>query len=699
MFFHAALWSNPWELERDLAVADYYQSKECIRLPTTYNYYLQGGLFAMPSARMGDDGEISFGFSTTPNYYNWNGRVQLLPLLEITGSYRVLRGVDDPLLSPHGFGDLSDKGANFKIALWKPEDSNYLLPAIAFGWDDFLGTKRFQSQYVVLTQVVPWLNLEATLGWGRERIRGFFGGIQFFPFLQLGNYWLKDFSLGIEYDATPYENIRYEPNQFARDQKSKINFGMKYRFMDFMDLSLAYLKGEKLAVSASLEYNFGHTEGFLPKCNDKLPYTSPKNFEPLNEFRPPDYFMEELYMAFCDQGLGLLDAYIYYDSCNNSVLKIRFQNLKYRYFSEIEKRLIYLMSSLLPQDIDRVIAVQETYGMSIQEFDFWGLYLRQFCGRDICLYEMQTVSSVHEVTCIDSLHPVKLFHKPLQPFAYYVLPRTHTYFGSSKGKFKYATGLTLGVNGFITPWEFYYSFQLGYLLFSSLGDASDIDMLNPSQLPNVHTDIVTYEKQAGVQLDELYLQKNLAIGYGFYSRASLGYFDPAYAGFASEVLYYPLCSPFAVGVEGAVVFKRTYGGLGFTNKVRQLEGFRPTFHKFVGTQYFLDLYYDHVPCALSAKLSLGKFLANDWGARAELCRYFESGLRIFFWYTVTNGNDKVNGHTYYDKGVGFSMPLDIFFSCSSIERFGYAMSAWLRDVGYRTPVGEGLYDLIYYERQ
>lgn len=696
---HALGWTNPCNLERDLSVAEYFQAKECRKFPATYNFYLQGGIFTMPSARMGDDGEIDLGFSTTPHYYNWNGRIQILPLLELSGSYRVLRGVEDPLLSAHGFGDLADKGVNFKVTLWKPEDTNYRLPSIAFGWDDFLGTKRFQAQYIAATQVISCLNLEATIGWGRERIRGFFGGLQYFPFWHTNNMWIDGIALGIEYDATPYHNPRYEPNPAARLQKSKINYGIKYRFLDFMDLSLAYLKGKQICFAASMFYNFGHTQGFVPKCDDKLPYTCPKNLEPINTYRPPDYLMQELFTAFCDQGLELLDAYIYTDSCQNKVLRIRFQNLKYRYLCEIEKRLAYLLANLLPSDIDRVHAVQETYGMSIQEFEFWGIYLREFCFHNLSLYELETVSSLHEVTCIDTLSPQKIFHKHLPFYSLYLLPRTHTYFGSSKGKFKYATGLTFCMDGFLTPWEIYYSLQLGYLLFSSLGNASDVDMLNPSQLPNVHTDIITYEKQNGVQLDQFYIQKNLAIGYGFYGRASLGYFDPAYAGFSSEVLYYPVASPFAIGIEGAVVFKRTYGGIGFTNKVRQLVHFTPTYRPFVGSQYFLDFYYDNVYTALSGKLSLGKFLANDWGGRLELCRYFPSGLRVYAWYTVTNGNDKINGHTYYDKGVGFSMPLDIFFSCSSTERFGYAMSAWLRDVGYRTPVGESLYDLIYYERQ
>lgn len=653
----------------------------------------------MPSARMGEDGEMSLGFSTTPHYYNWNVRIQPLPLLELSGSYRVLRGVDDPLLTPHGFGAMADKGVNFKVTLFRPEDTGYLLPGVAFGWDDIMGTKRFQAQYLAVTQVFPKFRLEATLGYGLHRIRGFFGGLQFFPFWGTGNCWLEGLSLGAEYDATPYCDPKYEPNPAAQKQNWKVNLGVKYRLLNFMDLSFAYLKGKQVCFSASLFYNFGYTQGFLPKYSDRLPYTSPKDLEPINVHRPADFFMQELYLAFCDQGLALLDACLYTDRCGNRVLKLRFENIKYRWLCEIRKRLSYLLANLLPKDIDRVIAVQETYGMSIQEFDFWGVYLRQFSARQLSLYELETISSYQEVTREGRCDTQRLFSKALPRFCFYLLPRTHTYFGSSKGKFKYATGLSLILNGFLTPWEIYYNVQLGYLLFSSLGNASDVDMLNPSQLPNVHTDIITYEKKRGIQCNELYVQKNLAIGSGWYGRVSLGYFDPAYAGLSSELLYYPICSPFAIGVEGAVVLKRNYSGLGFSNQVRQLSHFKPTYRGFVGSQYFLDLYYDNVFCSIAAKLSLGKFLANDWGGRIEVCRYFPSGLRIYFWYTVTNGHDRINGHTYCDKGFGFSMPLDIFFSCSSTERFGYALSAWLRDVGYRTPVGESLYNLIYYERQ
>ena len=83
----------------------------------------------------------------------------------------------------------------------------------------------------------------------------------------------------------------------------------------------------------------------------------------------------------------------------------------------------------------------------------------------------------------------------------------------------------------------------------------------------------------------------------------------------------------------------------------------------------------------------------------QVSRYFPSGLNIYLWYTITNGNDHINGQLYYDKGIGFTMPLDIFYTYSDRERWGYGMSAWLRDVGVQARTGLDLYEMISEERQ
>lgn len=678
----------------DLLVVDYWNRVLNDRMPVTYNHLLQGGYFAMPSARMGDEGEIGFGYSHVPPYRNYNLRFQLIDRLEITGSYRVFHGIDDPVLTPMGFGDFSDKGANFKFSILRPEDSDYSLPGIAFGYEDFMGTKAFHAQYLVLTQVFLKQNLEVTLGYGAHRIKGFFGGISWMPFRNSCWPYLKGLSLVAEYDAIPYKKEVIEKHPHGRVKKSPINFGCKYRLWDHFDFSLSYIRGHALAFSASAFYNFGKTKGFLPKIDDPMIYMAPIITEPIGIRRPEDVLVQDLAFAFRNQGIDLLEISVYYNNSFQKSLRLKIINDTFRHENEVRERLNNLLAALTPSDVEEVtVVIEADEGFSIQEYRFTMDYVRAFHNCEICAYELKILTPMKEVTFDDKFDTRIIYKRRKEWWNIELTPKTHTFFGSSTGKFKYSLGVHLGINGFLWN-DIYYSVLLGYNFFDDLGNSHDIDILNPSQIINVRTDIIRYYKQKGLTIDEAYLQKNWNMGKGWYSRVAAGYFEEVYGGFASEILYCPVAVDWAFGIEGAVVKKRNTRGLGFTNKIRKLHGFIPSYHKFTGYQYFFNLYYDWKDTKLDFKVSIGKFLARDSGARFEMSRYFQSGLRITFWYTVTNGRDRINGDRYHDKGVMFSLPFDIFYTHSERAFWNYGMSAWLRDVGAQAYTGRELYDMI-----
>lgn len=677
----------------DLMIVDYWNSRINDRLPVTYNHLLQGGYFAMPSARMGCEGEIASGYAWVPPYNMWNLRCQLTSFLEVTGSYRVFRGVEDPILSARGFGDLSDKGANFKLAVFSPEDSDYALPGLAFGMEDFLGTRSFKSMYVVLTQVwIDW-NLEATLGYGAQRIRGFFGGISWMPFRKCEWEYLRALSFAAEYDAIPYRSKRVELHPKGHVKKSPINFGLKYRLWDLFDFSAAYIRGDAYAFTVSAQHNFGYMTGFLPKIDDPLPYTAPVVTEPIGPNRTENALVQDLLYTFEEQGFDLLEAWDYFDDCTNRILRIRLINNVYRVECDVRTRITQVLANLVPVDYDSVEIVMEAEGFPIQEYTFQVPYLHDYRDRQMGFYELKVLSPMDEVTfpCLDGA--ALLFKNQRDLWNFELKPRTRTFFGSSTGKFKYCLGISSILNGYVWG-DVYYNISAGYTLFEDIRHMSTTDILNPSQLIQVHTDILRYYKQPGVTIDQMYLQKNWALGHAWFAKASLGYFEEAYAGAAGEFLYYPVHGRWAAGIEGAVLKKRTIKGLGFTDKIRKLDGYRLTHKYFLGSQFFLNFYYELKEANLDFKMALGKFLANDYGVRWELSRYFPSGLRITLWYTMTNGHDHINGHTYYDKGVMFSMPFDIFYTHSDRSLWRYGMSAWLRDVGYTSYTGDPLYELI-----
>ena len=687
------------DLLHDLMIVDYWNQRLDRRLPVTYNHLLYGGYINMPSARMSEEGMLGGGFSYVPPYRNYNLYCQLTPFLELSGNYRIFSGVDDPILSPLGFGDMSDKGANAKFSIFRPEDSEYRLPGIAVGVEDFLGTRGFKAKYLVLTKVFIDEDLEVSLGIGAQRIRRWFGGLSWMPFLRSPCRWLQPLSLVAEYDATPYKSERIEKHPKGRTQKSKINAGLKYRLLDTFDFSVSWIRGEKVAASVAAFYNFGQTEGFMPKINDSLPYVSPIVREPLGPLRSENGLVNDLVFAFEDQGIELLRCEMGYDECLRKTLRLRIYNDIYEEEAELRERLNCLLSGLIPLDMEQVVVVIDAEGFPIQEYHYTMEYVRAFGDQDMCSYELSVLTPLQEVQYHEPFYYSTLFEKTRRSMNWFILPKTHTFFGSSKGKFKYSLGINVGIDGFL-PSDIYYSIELGYNALSNLYDLSDTDRLNPSQIINVRTDIVRYYQQRGITIDEAYLQKCWNMGHGFYSRLAVGYFEEEYAGFASQALYYPVHSPFAVGIEGAIFKKRDYKGYGFTSRVRKLNGFIPTWKNFpFGSQYFLNLYYDWCALNLEFKLKIGKFLANDYGVRTEISRYFESGLKMTFWYTRTNAKDMINGERYYDKGVAFSLPLDLFYTETSRKRWGYGMSAWLRDVGVTAATGQDLYELINEQRQ
>jgi len=126
------------DLLNDLLIVEYWNREMEDRLPVTYNHLFYAGYLNMPSARMSREGILGAGMSYVPPYHQYNLYCQLTPFLEISGNYRVFRGVDDPILTPLGFGDMSDKGANVKLSIFRPEDSNYILPGLAVGMDGIL---------------------------------------------------------------------------------------------------------------------------------------------------------------------------------------------------------------------------------------------------------------------------------------------------------------------------------------------------------------------------------------------------------------------------------------------------------------------------------------------------------------------------------------------------------------------------------
>ena len=666
-------------------------------LPLIYNQALIAGYISMPSARMGKSGTVALGFSRTYPYHIYSLNFQMFKTIEMVGNYRVYKGVTETGFGHLGYGDDTDRTASIKWDIYQQSEEFPYIPTLGIGFEDFYGSKRFYSFYACATEKLLEADLELTLGYGIGRLKGFYGAAAWTPFRKYDYAPLKKLSLILEYDAYDYKNHVNE-HPLGKEVKSRINFGASLDLFDFLQFKASCIRGNSFAASAAIYYKLGDSKGFLPKVQNPKYYTSPVNTEAIGERRTEKEFAAELAYAFQKQNLNLTAVYLEVDCKRKKRIFLKIINTIYRYEYQLRDRIQYLLSTIIPSDIDSSIVIIESEGIPVQAYHFRTEDLNRFREKNIGEHELALLAPLIETPSIDRYSSELLYKRNKERWMLTLRPRLITFFGSTTGKIKYTTGIIAGPEGYLFD-SVYYKGQVAYNIAASTTKLRGIDVYNLSHLPIVRSDSVLYFQGDRFALEQAYLQKGFALGKGWFARAAFGYFEPAYAGGALEALYYPVNSPWAVGLEIASVLKRKYHGIGLrTSTVKFDQQNIPNLIHFIGLQYFLDVYYEYRPWHLDFKIQAGQFLAKDKGARFEIGKTYPSGLKFSIWYTLTNGDDVVNYKRYYDKGIAFSIPFDLFLKKSSRTMLGYAMSAWLRDVGAEALTGKKLYPTIQLER-
>ncbi|MFY9715091.1 MAG: YjbH domain-containing protein [Candidatus Rhabdochlamydia sp.] len=647
------------------------------RLPFIYNYSTLGGYFYTPSARMDTMGTLATNITSTSSFQIYGMGFQFFDRIQVSVNYHIYKGMKK---------QNTDRIANIKLGLITEQDDFTYLPTLAVGIDDFIGIGGVNSPYIVMSKQFLPLNVECSLGWGRKRLQGIFAGISCSPFRKSEKGFLKNLSFIAEYNSN---------KEKSDSLKGKINTGLVFSAGDYFQFSLTSLGGKEVAISSCLQFPLGLNQKI--KSQDPCLYVSPINTEPLGCMRGKQDFSQEIAYALKQQGLDLYRASIRYNAFGDKQLCLKIINTRYCQECEVRERIQCVLAALTPSDITSILLVIEEGGVNCQAYCFDRKLLRLWYHNQISDYSYNVLVPLQEVPeCKNCYEEALIFqrHKPIGTLI--IRPRMLTFFGTNNGKFKYNIGAIISPEGYIKD-QFYYKVQLGYSISSSMQKITQ-HQKNPSYLPIVRSDMLSYLRPNRLSLEEAYLQKTWNLGCGWFFRTATGYFEIAYTGIAAECLFYPVNSNWAIGLECAATYKRKYQGITFTNHVKQLKKTGYVEIPFTGMQYFLDIYYDCKPLHVDLQMSIGQFLAKDRGVRIELGRYFPSGLRFSVWMTITNGHDRVNGRIYYDKGFCFVLPLDLFFPRSSRNYLGFCMSAYLRDIGARTKTGISLYDTLYRAR-
>ncbi|MCK8066788.1 YjbH domain-containing protein [Cobetia sp. 1CM21F] len=200
-----------------------------------------------------------------------------------------------------------------------------------------------------------------------------------------------------------------------------------------------------------------------------------------------------------------------------------------------------------------------------------------------------------------------------------------------------------------------------------------------SELPRVRTYVGEYIKETDLGITSLQYNRTHQFGRDWYAQAYGGILEMMYAGVGAELLYRPMNSSLALGLD--------------INRVRQREfdqqfGLRDysvtTGH---ATAYWQSGWHD-----VLVKGSVGRYLAGDVGATLDLSRSFSNGVSVGAWATLTDAGDDY-GEGSFDKGLYVSIPLDAFFTTSSKGSTGFAWAPLTRDGGARLNRRYQLYDM------
>ncbi|MHB8108680.1 MAG: YjbH domain-containing protein [Syntrophorhabdaceae bacterium] len=633
------------------------------------------GLMETPTARIMKENRFRVGVSQVDPYRTYYFTLGALDRIEINGRVTEILGVKAPGSEYwEGYGNYKDKAIDFKFQLAK--ERKYT-PALALGIMDPHGTRLYPSQYIVASkQIYPF---DFTLGFGNGRFgkkplspedngvqaeiftkpnewmkdSQFFGGIQFAP--------TKKLSFMVEYSPIKYEKQTGDPAQaryFTDPVPSKWNFGMRWKPFEWSEIGVSYQRGDQFGVNFAMAFDIGNP--IIP-IYDK-PYKE--------QHKDKDAHIRERIIAAL-HGSGFSDIVVYVN--NLGTLVIEAQNDKYFFNTRAVGVIVKILADIVPAETDRIDIILHRNGIPLYKFSTTLPDILDLQREKMALWEYCLLSKLDTTT--SSLSGKK--GKYRRPFDFGIKPDFKTFLNDPSGFFKYRAGLAGWLS--YNPWPG--ASLLTEVLTYPINTVSTVN--EPLSRP-VRSDIVPYLEES-VVLSRLMFNQMYKASNEVYGRFAAGILETEYAGFDGELAKPVNNGRFILGLSGSITKKREVG------KAFELK-------KDDWTDYYTTAFVKgriNIPeKELMLDIMAGQFLAGDKGVRFTLSKFIK-GVTIYAWYGITDTSiftDSSN-RGYQDKGVGVSIPFNLFTGTDSRTTYGYAIAPWTRDVAQDI---EHAYDLFNY---
>ncbi len=327
------------------------------------------GLWEYPTAEMPRDGEGRFGYTKATPYGYYFLDLAWLPWFEINARFTTFNSLNVSPTSRIGYKEnvggrrYMDKSIDLKAILWHSKDpQNWIIPSIALGIMDMMGTELMKSHYVAATW--RYKNIAATIGYGSDRLNGVFGGIEWDV-----TDWL---TFKAEYSPLDYAQDKAGSSRVLRKLPSKkYNAGIVLKTPWGLQGSVSYQRGDEWVFSISQRIDL------------KGPFigNASKKYDAPGASRCPDWNYAESHDLIVRIKSGL-EEYVRVrdveakleDAEDGHRLTLSYENYGYSSHAEAMMRILVVLAAVMPET-DELVLIHKNAGIPVVKATFPGTLL------------------------------------------------------------------------------------------------------------------------------------------------------------------------------------------------------------------------------------------------------------------------------------------------------------------------------------
>ncbi|WP_235822474.1 YjbH domain-containing protein [Pseudogemmobacter blasticus] len=647
------------------------------------------GVIDMPSGESQPDGTFSMSASHFGGIRR--GALSFQISSRVAATYRFERVGDWNALFPGDSSTYEGKSFDLRFTLLEETDS---LPSVTLGLQDVFNTGKDGAEYIAATKTFgDRLKVTAGVGWGRLGSYGSMGS----PF---GARPVSDFGLGgkpepenwfagpaaafagvewkindawtvkAEYSSDAYAEYAGTRDVFERD--SPLNFGVEYSRGRFFKAGLYSLYGSEIGLSFQLVLDPKTAiapGGRAPVAIGKRPSRSadPEAYDGGWVTQPDAGTVLQANLA---KRLAVDGIRVEGLAYSPGKAQLRIRSTRAEPEAQVIGRVARAMSHVMPASVEvfEIVPVAQGIGVSkitVRRSDLEAL--EHIAGNHAAIRDRVVISDAGPVP--EGL----VFPEDRYPKFTWSLKPALRLSSSLKGD----AGLRLRGTYEIQP-----GLILGGSVYQTLTGRPAADPATPGPLPPVRSRSAEYLENGEPALESLTLAWYARPAENFYSRVTVGYLETMHAGISAELLWKPVDSRLALGVEVNHTKQRdTDGGFGFGE------------FDYEVTTGHVSAYYDFGR-GYSGQLDVGKYLAGDVGATLSLDREFANGWRFGAFATLTDASDEEFGPGSFDKGIRVTIPLDWLMGRKAGNSVSRTFRPYSSDGGARLNVSGRLYETI-----